>query len=200
MALLSKVQVGQPITAEIFNNMIDAIRECQLNSVVGSGGTTATFKRGPGGTTISINSVSKQQGSQQDQCPFAMTTVVSGSGLYVNVGYGLINGIFVRDTNKNLSAVSGSTNYICIDCVTNGKSITSAGIVVQQTIPDAPLATADTAPSSFKIVIGVVTNGLAYRAIGCDNVTARVSPSIQENATTYSAGQRNFTQYYQWVI
>jgi hypothetical protein len=201
MAILSKVQKGQPITAELFNNMIDAIRECQLNSVVGSGGTVATFKRGPGGTTISINSQGQQvQSSQSQVCPFDMTTSVTNDQFFVNVGYGLINGILVNNTNTNLSCVTSSTRYVCVGCDTNGKSIVCAGITIESSVPEPPEATADAAPENFKIVIGVVTNGVPYKTIACGNLTARVSTSIQEDLNTYAAGQRNYTQYYQWVM
>ena len=47
--LPKKVQKNQPITADMINNIIDSIRECQIQSGVGY-----SFSRNSGGTTLSI--------------------------------------------------------------------------------------------------------------------------------------------------
>jgi hypothetical protein len=203
MALLSKVQRGQPITAELFNNMIDAIRECQLNSVVGSGGTIATFKRGPGGTTISINSQNKQgQASIQSQvCPFTPTATASTGGFSVSFSVGTINGIL--PTNM-FSAVTGVTtaqnNYFYLKCDTDGKLITTAKIEKDTSVRTPQASVADAAPALLNVMIAAMTtSGAIFSTIACENISARAVPSIQEDNVTYIAGDRNFKQYYNWI-
>ena len=201
MAILSKVQKGQPITAELFNNMIDAIRECQLNSVVGSGGTVATFKRGPGGTTISINS-QKQGTPQTDICPFTPIVSAVSSGFEVTFQAGTINGVLPSNMLEKLTGVTTASNtYFYLKCTTDGKVITESIIEKDTSLRTPEQPTADTAPAEFNIMIGYMTTaGVTERTISCGHLQARIAPSIQEDADTYVAGARNYTQFYNWVF
>jgi len=203
MALLSKVQRGQPITAELFNNMIDAIRECQLNSVVGSGGTIATFKRGPGGTTISINSQNKQGASAVAQsCPFDITAQSATGGYNISFSAGTINGILPTNMFSTITGVTtGSVNYFYIKCISDGRLLTSAVIEKDTSIRTPQASNIDTAPTRLDILIGYMTTaGETIKILPCENITARIYPTIQEDNVTYVAGQRNFKQYYSWGI
>lgn len=204
MPLLSKVQVGQPITAELFNNMIDAIRECQINAVVGSGGTTATFKRSTGGTTISINSINKQAsgGVAATVCPFDATLTPVTSGINVTFEIGTMNGLLPTNMFNTFNVTTSSVNYFFVTGTGNGKSITSCQIQ-SDTNPPAfqSFQNPDIAPTTVKVLIGVVTTAGEFRkAIPCSNISCIITPSIQEDNVTYVAGSRNFKQYYGWVL
>jgi hypothetical protein len=202
MALLSKVQRGQPITAELFNNMIDAIRECQLNSVVGSGGTVATFKRGPGGTTISINSQNQQGASQSQEylCPFTPTIITTTGGRALMLSAGTINGIIPINMFSSFPITDNANNYYYLRCASDGKLLTSAEIRQSTTIPSYYAARPDAAPEVFnKVIAVVVAGGAAFRATPCADLTAKITASVQEDNVTYVAGTRNFVQYYSWV-
>ena len=76
MPLIGKVQKGQLITADMMNNIIDSIRECQLQSVVGG-----IFKRGVGGTTITV----KAGRQEQVVCPFDVSTSLSASHSRISI-------------------------------------------------------------------------------------------------------------------
>jgi hypothetical protein len=199
MAILSKVQVGQKITADMFNNIIDAIRECQINSVVGSGGTIATFKRGPGGTTVSINSRRTGQVSSQ-VCPFDPTVTVVTSGFQVSFSAGTINGLLPTNMFSPLTGVTtASVNYFYIKCTSDGKLLTSAVIEKDTSVRTPQASNADTAPTTLNVLIAYMTTaGIAVKTIPCSNLNARVFPTIQEDNVTYVAGERNFKQYYNW--
>ena len=196
--ILSKVQAGQKITAQMFNNIIDAIRECQINSVVGSGGTVATFKRGPGGTTVSIKSKKTGQVSSQ-VCPFDVSGVASGSSLILTVQAGLVNGVMPLNNMVTLSTATAGKKYVVINCDTDGKNVTSASLSVVSSLPVPVSASADTAPVTFGVMISAISGTEIYKTIPCGNIIARVSPSIQTDASTYVAGKRNYTQYYNWL-
>jgi hypothetical protein len=203
MALLSKVQRGQPITAELFNNMIDAIRECQINAVVGSGGTISTFKRGPGGTTISINSrQGVGGGGGATVCPFTISLSAATGGYDAYVSAGTINGVLPTNMLEKLTGVTTASNtYYYLKCTTDGKVITESVIEKDTSLRTPAQPTADTAPTEFNIMLGYTTTaGITERTISCGHLQARIAPSLQEDANEYVAGQRNYTQFYNWVF
>jgi hypothetical protein len=195
MALLGKVQRGQAITAEMFNNIIDNIRECQLQSVVGG-----VFRRGTGGTTITLKA--GQQAGAEAVCPFTPIATAVTSGYEVTFQAGTINGVLPTNMLDKLTGVStASNNYFYLKCTTDGKVITSSIIEKSTTFRTPPAPTADTAPAEFNILIGyMTTDGMSDKAISCGHLQARIAPSIQEDANTYVAGARNYTQFYNWVF
>jgi hypothetical protein len=202
MALLSKVQIGQKITAQLFNNIIDAIRECQINSVVGSGGTIATFKRGPGGTTVSINSKRTGINANASFCPFDIITTVVTSGYDVTFRAGTINGVLPTNMLDKLTGVTTASNtYYYLKCTTDGKVIISSLLEKDTSLRTPAQPTADTAPTEFNIMLGYTTTaGLTEKTISCGHLQARIAPSLQEDANDYVAGERNYTQFYNWVF
>ena len=193
MAILSKFQRGETITAERLNQMIDAIQECQIQSVVGG-----YFKRGPGGSTITIPPQKRVAGGPvaDETCPFEMSLTATAVGFEISVQPGTINGVIPSKILSVITATTGSTSYVCIDCYTDGKSVVTAEIAVKTTVPNPPLETADTAPTFFSYPIGIVTNSTIYRTIGCSNITVPIIPTFSVDNETYVAGLRNFTQYY----
>jgi hypothetical protein len=196
MALLGKVQRGQLITAEMLNNIIDSVRECQLQSVVGG-----VFRRGTGGTTITLKA-GKQQGEQTLLCPFTPIATAVTSGYEVTFQAGTINGVLPSNMLGKLTGVTtAAINYFYLKCTTDGKVITSSIIEKDTSLRTPVQPTADTAPTEFNIMVGyMTTDGMTDRAISCGHLQARIAPSIQEDANTYVAGQRNYTQFYNWVF
>jgi hypothetical protein len=195
MSALTKVQKGQQITADLMNNIIDNIRECQIQSVVGG-----LFKRGAGGTTITVRP-SLNQG-QQSLCPFEPIAKAVTSGYEVSFSAGTINGVLPTNMIGKLTGVTTSANtYFYLKCTTDGKVITSSVIEKDASLRTPEQPTADTAPTEFNIMIGYMTTaGLTSRTITCGHLQARIAPSVQEDANTYVAGQRNYTQFYNWVF
>ena len=194
MAILSKVQRGQPITADLINNIIDGIQECRLQSVVGG-----YFRRGQGGTTVTRQPSRQQEGTL---CPFHPTAKVATSGREVSFQAGTINGVLPTNMFEKLSGVTTASNtYYYLKCTTDGKVITEA-VIEKDTVLRAPVQPEpDTAPTEFNIMIGYTTTaGITDRTISCGHLQARIAPSLQEDADEYVAGQRNYTQYYNWVF
>jgi hypothetical protein len=196
MALIGKVQKGQKVTADMMNNIIDSIRECQLQSVVGG-----IFKRGVGGTTITVKA-GKQQSQDQNLCPFTPIATAVTSGYEVTFQAGTINGVLPTNMLDKITGVTtSSNNYFYLKCTTDGKVITSSVIEKSTTLRTPVQPTADTAPTLFNIMIGYMTTaGVTDRTISCGHLQARIAPSLQQDANSYVAGQRNYTQYYNWVF
>lgn len=193
MPILNKVQKGQPITAELINNIIEGIRECQLQSVVGG-----YFRRGPGGTTITI-----QGKSQQSQvCPFDPTATQVTSGYNVSFAIGTVNGILPINMFSPITNVSTSSiNYFYLKCSSDGKLITNVVIEKSTSLRNPQTSNKNTAPSEVNILLACMTTaGTMLKAIPCENISAKIIPTIQEDNVTYTAGERNFDQYYSWVF
>ena len=78
--------------------------------------------------------------------------------------------------------------------------ITSAEIKTDTTIPTPSASQIDTAPTSLNVLFAVVTTGAeGIRTIPCSNIIAYITPSIQEDNSSFVVGERNFKQYYNWV-
>jgi len=193
MALLGKVQRGQAITAEMLNNIIDNIRECQLQSVVGG-----VFRRGTGGTTITVKA--GQQGAEATSCPFDVTGAISGTDLILSVRAGLVNGVLPSNIFDKLTTTTSGQKFVVINCDTDGKNVVSASLEVTETMPVPPESTEGVAPDAFGVIIAAITGGIIYKAIPCGNILARVTPSVQVDSATYVAGARNYFQYYNWLF
>jgi hypothetical protein len=199
MRPLRKYLVGEKITADMINGIVDSIRESQVNSVVGG-----SFKRSAGGTTISIIAPPKKTGAVAPQtlCPFTPIATAVTSGYEVTFQAGTINGVLPTNMLDKLTGVTtASNNYFYLKCTTDGKVITSSVIEKDTTLRTPVQPTADTAPTTFNIMIGyMTTDGMTDIAISCGHLQARIAPSIQEDANTYVAGKRNYTQFYNWVF
>jgi hypothetical protein len=195
MSALTKVQKGQQITADMVNNLIDNIRECQIQSVVGG-----LFKRGAGGTTITVKAGQQQQ--QANICPFQPFLTAVTSGYDVMFQAGTINGVLPTNIFDKLTGVTTSSNtYYYLKCTTDGKVIISSVIEKDTSLRTPVQPTADTAPTEFNIMLGYTTTaGITERTITCGHLQARIAPSIQEDANEYVAGERNYTQFYNWVF
>jgi len=196
MALLGKVQRGQAITAEMLNNIIDSVRECQLQSVVGG-----VFRRGTGGTTITLRA-GKQQGGVTEVCPFTATATAVTGGYDISFSLGTVNGILPSNIFDKIQGVTtAARNYFYIKCTSDGKAITAA-ILEKDTIlrtPPDPLI--DVAPDEVSILIATMaTSGSIEATIACANLNARIVPSIQEDNEEFVVGERNISQYYNWIF
>lgn len=180
----------------MINNIIDSIRECQIQSGVGY-----AFSRNAGGTTLTIRQATNQA-PQKQQCPFDIYLKAVTSGFEVTFQAGTINGVLPSNMFGKLTGVTTASNtYYYLRCTTDGKVITSSVIEKSQTLRTPAQPTADTAPTEFNIMIGYTTTaGITERTISCGHLQARIAPSIQEDANTYVAGERNYTQYYNWVF
>ena len=194
MAILNKVQRGQLISADLINNIIDSVRECQLQSVVGG-----YFRRGPGGTTITVP---PSKGTSAQICPFDPTATAVTSGYEVSFSTGTVNGILPSNMFSKITGVTTSgRNYFYIKCTSDGKSLSTAIIEKDTAIRTPPASTIDSAPTTLNILIATMaTSGQIIKTIPCQNPSASIVPTIQEDNSSFVVGERNFKQYYNWEI
>jgi hypothetical protein len=200
MRPLRKYLVGEKITADMINGIVDSIRESQINSVVGG-----AFKRSAGGTTISINAPPPQKGTgsvSQPICPFDPQATATSSGYSVSFSAGTVNGFLPSNMFSPLTGVTTSArNYFYIKCTSDGKSLSTAIIEKDTSIRTPPASTIDSAPTIFNILIATMaTSGAIVKTIPCQNLSASIVPTIQEDNSSFVVGERNFKQYYNWEI
>jgi hypothetical protein len=195
MGIPRKVKSGDPITADFVNSIIDSIKESQINAFVGG-----SFKRGTDGTTLTISPATKTASQASQICPFDVTTALTAFGQDVSLALGTINGLMPVNNRESINTSTNGVKYVVINCESNGKNVTSASWAIQNNIPVPALATIDVAPTTFGVLVGVISGSTAYKTIPCSNIVAKVSASIQTDREEYVAGQRNYNQYYQWVF
>ena len=199
MPLIGKVQKGQLITADMMNNIIDSIRECQLQSVVGG-----SFRRTVGGTSITVNT-GRQVGGQ-DVCPFEVSTSLSASQLLIKVDVGTLNGIYATNYADCLSFEStqisttptGSTSVV-VDVTTDGQQVTAFELAKEDSLsamsPTTPLA-----PTNFKWPIAHIKDGVVYKTIGCGSLQASVKENVRVPKTPETPADNAYDIYYYWEL
>lgn len=197
--LPTRVQKNQPITADLLNNIIDSIRECQLQS-----GAGYSFSRSGGGTTLSI-SIPKA-GQPVAQCPFDVSGSISGGNLLLTVRAGTLNGLYatnfvdclsVETTNLSTST-AGSTNVI-LDVTTDGKQVTAYTINTENSVtPASP--TTPLAPTSFKWPIAHIKDGVIYKTIACGSLSAVVRENTRIAKAPTTPDDNAFDIYYYWKV
>jgi len=196
MPILSKVQRGQPITAELFNNMIDAIRECQLQSVVGG-----TFKRTISGTTIAIQQQQGNSSSISLTYPYQIYFGGSATAGYFGIRAGTINGIIQDNTSQTFSIALDDTAYVNLECTSDGKQIQSAIIRKESSAPSPVGTTPEVAPTSFKLNLYYIDKNLKfYRTIGTSPIMAITHEMIREAKLSVEFGKLPYISWYSWVF
>jgi len=200
MALIKKVQRGQPITADMINNIIDSIRECQINAFVGG-----SFSRNAGGTTLSI----KQQASQVVDASLALPFEFYSGGTSVSPWCGLragtINGVIPTNWSTTFAlpqaTTAGYVKYINLNCNTDGKQVTQVEIALENNPPLPPSNYPSVAPVTFSICSHLIYNGTSYRLIGPSPIVAMTREAIKvEKDTTLTFGEYPFIIYYTWIF
>lgn len=193
MPALRKYQVGEKITADMINGIVDSIRESQINSVVGG-----TFKRGSGGTTISINSPQKATSSINITYPYQIYYGGTASAPWFGIRAGTINGIIQDNTSTTFSLTTCCVN---LDCTTDGKQVQSATISKDSAPPEPVATTPEVAPSTFKVNLYFIDAELeAYRTIGTSPIMAIPQEMIKETITGVAFGELPYRPWYSWVF
>lgn len=198
---LSRVQRGEPITASLFNKMIDEINRNALISI--SGGK---LTRSINGTTLAVSAQDPQVPAER--LPFEYTQVpntATESGIRYRIRAGTINNylpdnIFDRFVLTATTPNSTDLNYVVLDCFTNGNTVVSASISSSVTAPPVPATFLGSAPVTFSALLHVVRGTTAYRTIGKSSITARVTEATRTATVSFGIGQFPYNIYYTWSL
>lgn len=191
MAILGKVQRGQPITADLINNIIDGIQECRLQSVVGG-----YFRRGQGGTTVTV--LPSRGGGEGLNYPFEYYSGGTAAAPWFGIRAGTINGIIQDNTSTTFSL---QECYVNLECTTDGKQVQTAEVVIDEAPPEPVSTTPEVAPPSFKVSLYYIDDDLkAFRTIGASPIMAIPQEMIKESITGVGFGELPFRSWYSWVF
>lgn len=138
----------------------------------------------------------------EETCPFDLSISGTGASSFINVEPGSINslvpaGIF---TPYAYDATSSTPIYVIVRSSTNGRAVTSSTMVFTTTPALVIETTANAAPATFDVLIGVVVGAVATKTWGCGNIQAITSQTSSEDSTTPIAGVSNLIRWFTWVL
>jgi hypothetical protein len=127
-------------------------------------------------------------------------------GLLLSITPGTVNNIIPNDIFqiednkielKKFSYSKNSITYVKLKCATNGKSINTVNINVDNQIVEPQTPTPFGLPSSFEILIGIVYNSQIYQIV---NSSLTVAGKVQylESKNSATPGTLPFTVYLIW--
>lgn len=108
---------------------------------------------------------------------------------------GSINGLVPSNMFDTFS-VSG-TQYIVATCTTDGSQINAITLAVESSPPTPAAATSGAAPLSFKVLITIFNDDLAYNMGGC-GMTFVPQESIRVDKVSPTPGTLPYTSWYVW--
>jgi hypothetical protein len=133
--------------------------------------------------------------------PFTIAMVLAGGGpnYSVTLWPGAINQLVPTDMFTTVTYVAASTVYVHLDVTTDGRKITAAAIVIDGTSPVAMPSTSGLAPTSFGLLIGVITNNTVYQ-INSGLCTATIATALTEDKAAPVPGQSPYLYWYTWTV
>jgi hypothetical protein len=179
---ISPFQSGRPLLSEITADKLNRIlAEIKRNRPVVAAPLSARVTGD--GTHISIKQTPGGGGTPQVTHPFQITSFADPEGspesptYLVTVQPGTINNILPENIFSGgiglteFSLPRNALRYVCLSATSNDGSISSCTLSVDSSVPSQQTAVANTLPSSFKVLIGVVYNG-TVKQIATDNLRA----------------------------
>lgn len=121
------------------------------------------------------------------------------SGTTVTVRNGTLNN--VAPTNISSSFYyPGGTYYLVLTCYSSSGVITSSALSIDGSAPSAISSSLGFPPTSFGILLYVLTGGAAIRVIGTGSLQAVASESLRVQKTITTPDMLPYDSYYTWQI
>lgn len=151
---------------------------------------------GLGGTRLVIASGPAYPGSGSGPCQFDIT-YTAGTATF---RAGTINQLLPSNYLSGVAVSGAGTWYLVLDCTASNGEVTSAAFAVDASPPPAITPYAGEPPVAFKVLIGIVISGVAFKVWGCGNITAVAAESFRLQKVSPTAGQLPYDVYYTWNI
>lgn len=178
-----------------FNRLVDAVQSITLNP-----GLNYNIKRSPAGTTLVTNG----QAAAAESCPFTVSlTPVSGdpTSLTVSVSPGTVNQFIATNVLDTFTITTTDTYYVKASVETDGQNVTSFTISVDTDAPDAQTATASSLPTSFDVLIALISDGTVYKTLTCGSIILTpVQAFITDTGSPAEPGELTYIPYYIWQV
>lgn len=120
------------------------------------------------------------------------------NGTTLTIQPGTVNNVLPSNYLTGIT-VTG-TAYISVECATNNGRITSASLVSDTAQPGSPIPAMGAPPTTFKVLIGIVSGGVATKVWGNANILAHCVEVYRAEKASPVAGQIPYDVYYTWEI
>lgn len=132
--------------------------------------------------------------------PFEVTVNAgTGGALTAKVSPGTLNNIIPTNIFDDISVAATGMAYIWLDVTTDGKKVTSMTIATGAALTGGNDATADTAPSSFKVPIAIVKDAKVLTIVRT-NLSYLPKVWMVAPKKPASAGEEPFTRWWAWSL
>lgn len=194
MSARTLVNSDQPQARTINELLLDARSNSVVRSRLGlyqqRGGGGVFFRR-PSGLQPAPRRIARAS-----WCPFDIT-VEGGVATFVP---GTINNLLPSNYVEGVAVGMTGTYYLVLSCSASSGAITNAQFAADMGSPPAFTPTAGTPPSSFKILVGVVVDGVPFKILGCGNIQMMIVEAFRIQKAVPVAGQVPYDIYYTWLM
>jgi hypothetical protein len=192
------------ILARKWNQLVDEVERRTVSvgaglqlTETGSATIVSVLKKRSGGTAGAAVDV--------DTCPFdiTLTPQASPSTHYdVTLLAGTVNGMVPSGMMSAFDYDPATTAYVKINCGTNGKTVSSATMVVDTSAPTYIQANASGGQSTFDITIAVIkAPGTVMKTLGwCGSVQVTLQEVFLADKVSPAIGEAPYTRWYQWIL
>lgn len=156
---------------------------------VSARGTTFRLVRKPG------------VGGTSGACPFDITITETAGPVYTaTFRAGTVNQLLPSNYLTGVTVPATGTRYLVLNCTVSSGAITAASFTADSSVPPAIAPYAGEPPTSFKVLIGVVTDTVATKVWSCGNISAIPVEAFRLQKSVPVAGQVPYDVYYTWEI
>jgi hypothetical protein len=130
--------------------------------------------------------------------PFDIFITSTGSTRTVTIWPGTVNQLLVSNYLTGVTVSPTGTYYLVIDCTASDGQITSATLAIDSVPPPGIAPTAGSPPVSFKILVGVIVDAVAFKSLGDSNLYAPSAEAFRLEKVSPVAGLPAYDIYYTW--
>lgn len=203
------LQTGQYLYAKINTSTYDVSLEYNSSPPESLSMTPSGFQRYPlayineNGNVVDLRAiVIASGGSTTTVGPFDIIFNSAGATPFINVFPGTINGYVPSNILDTFYLSSPISYFIKLRCLTDGFNVTSSSIIVDGS-PSAGISISQSAaPTTFDILIGIVTSDLTtYQTWTGNNIQASLTQSaLSDKSTPATPGLSPYIRWYTWNI
>lgn len=186
-------RVSEVLTASRLNGILGAIRGIARGENIRSGRGILLRQTGDG---VVLTSTANGRGASGGPSPFDITI----NGTTATFRAGTINGLLPSNYLTGVSVTLTGTRYLVLNCTANNGEITAASFAEEASAPAAIAPYQGQPPVAFKILIGVLVDGVPTKIWGDGNIQALGSESFRLSRVAPTAGELPYDVFYTWAL
>lgn len=189
---------GKPLSASWGRLMARYVRAITLQS-----SPKLLVRRTANGTTaIPRIKATRNQDAASEPCDaFSIVLTPNTPPAYlVTLVPGTINQAVPSNILTPIAYNSTTDRYVKLKCTTDGYALTGVTVALEGTVTP-PIGTAQNAgPTSFEVLIGVISQGVVTQVWSDCNMTATLTLALIESKVSPVPGTSPYNFYYTWVV